>query len=321
MNNRRLLVAALIVVAVAAIGLIVITQVLPGLTQAQTAGTPAITSQFGDIKTRVKTAAPTSTTSMFNERTNDSVAFIAYRTEPQQAVTLAQFQFKSCTEDRGATPTPEGAPAQATAAPTLEPAATAAAVGEPDFIVLRIVGEESEACYQVGEVFFNQNNRFNLAVGVSNAINGEIAIDRANVANSKIGEIAVDISQLRSDEFMRDGRIRRQWLESNKYPVAKLTDAKTVGLPARPYKDGEVLNFKVVGMLQIRDVKKEITFNTTASLRGDTLTGTATTDFKMTDFGFDPPSIAGMLKADNAVHLIFNFVAREPSEDAATPAK
>ena len=126
-----------------------------------------------------------------------------------------------------------------------------AATAEPDFIVLNIVGMSSEACYQVGETFLNRQPPFNLAVGITKAIAGQIAIDRANVSNSKIGDIVIDISQLTSDERMRDGRIRSQWLESNKYPQAKLTNAKLVGLPARPYKDGEVLTFQIAGDLEV----------------------------------------------------------------------
>src|SRR5262249_53097674 len=123
------------------------------------------------------------------------------------------------------------------------------------------------------------------------------------------------------DERMRDGRIRGEWLESNRYPLAKLTDATVAGLPGRPLQDGEVLNFQITGNLQVREVKKQLTFDVTASLTGDTLTGTATTDLKMTDFGFNPPSIAGMLKANNDVHIVFNFVAREPTDSPATPGK
>ncbi len=317
MKNRRILIAALILAVLAIAAIIVFGVIIPGSEQSKTSGTlPAFTSQFGDIKTKVKTAAPaTSTTGAMND--GSGVQLVSY-VHPGRAKTFGQgFQFTSCTELRGSTATPKArATSAATPTATLAAAATStadASAAEPDFIVLRIVPDESEACYQVGEVFINEGNQFNLAIGVSRAIVGEVAIDRANLANSKIGDIVVDISQFRSDEPLRDGRIRREFLQSNKYPLAKLTEAKAVGLPARPFQEGEVLNFQIVGMLQVREVKKQMTFNTTASLADGTLTGTATTDFKMTDFGFDPPALAGILKANNDVHLVFNFVAREPS--------
>src|SRR5262249_29592675 len=158
-----------------------------------------------------------------------------------------------------------------------------------DFIVLNVVGNESEACYTVGEILINQGNVFNLAVGVTQAINGEVAIDRANVANSKIGDIKIDVSQFKSDSFMRDGRIRRNFLESNKYPYVNLTNAQAIGLPNRAYKDGETLHFQVVGTLEVHATQQQIPFDTTATLTGSTLVVTAKTNILMSQFGIQPP--------------------------------
>jgi hypothetical protein len=72
--------------------------------------------------------------------------------------------------------------------------------------------------------------------------------------------------------------------------------------------------------MQVRQATQPMTWDVTASLSNSTLVGAATTDFKMTDFGFDPPEIAGTLKANNDIHVIFNFVARELGA-AATAAK
>jgi protocatechuate 3,4-dioxygenase beta subunit/polyisoprenoid-binding protein YceI len=176
------------------------------------------------------------------------------------------------------------------------------------------VGQESEACYQVGEIFFEENNRYELAVGVTKAINGEIAIDRANLSNSRVGDVVIDISQFRSNASNRDGAIRREWLESNKYPLARLSKAKVVGLPARPYKEGEVLHFQIVGLLKIRTMERNVVFNTRAALKDDVLVGTAWADIKMTDFGFDPPNLLGGLRVNNEMRIVVNFVAREPTD-------
>jgi polyisoprenoid-binding protein YceI len=319
MKNRRVLIglgaAALLVI----IAVIVIVVIIPGSTQPVTVGTPVITSQFGDIKTKPK--APTATPTTSAQRiAPDQDNLVSFRVGPKQKSGLPQFQ--SCTELRGATATPQmtAQPAgtlSATQAATIEPTIDAATI-EPDYIVLSIVGAESEACYQVGEIFLD-GNEFNMAIGVSHAIAGEIAIDRANIANSKVGDIVIDVSQFQSDEPQRDGRIRRQWLESNNFPLMKFSNAKVSGLPVRPYQDGETLHFQITGDMTIREVTKEKTFTVTATLKDGTLMGTATLDFLMTDFGFDPPNIANLLKANNEVHAVLNFVAREPNPDA-TPA-
>jgi len=239
------------------------------------------------------------------------------RAQPRPAAQVTFYT--SCTEERRITPTPtSAAPAAvtpvATAAATLN--ATMAATTAPiaaaatDLIIFNISGQESEACYQVGEVFISRNNQFGLAVGVSNAVSGQIAIDKANVANSQVGQIVVDVSQLKSDASSRDGQIRSRWLESNKFPLAKFTPTTITGLPEGAYTEGQILNFTMTGDMLVRDTTKVVTFTVKATLKDNVLAGSATTDIKMTDFGFDPPEIGGMLKANNEARLVLNFVAR-----------
>src|SRR5262249_32273311 len=82
---------------------------------------------------------------------------------------LQEKLYQSCTDERGITPTPTTESVQSTTAVsvTATPGATAVAVtsaASDDLTFYKIVGKESEACYQVGEVFIDEDNRFNLAV-------------------------------------------------------------------------------------------------------------------------------------------------------------
>jgi len=81
------------------------------------------------------------------------------------------------------------------------------------------------------------------------------------------------------------------------------------GLPDT-YVDGREIAVRVPGNLKVRDVTKPVTFVGTVKLEGDTLTGRATTSILMTDFGFDPPSILGVLKAENQAQLELQLTAR-----------
>ncbi|MDR7523011.1 MAG: YceI family protein [Armatimonadota bacterium] len=175
-----------------------------------------------------------------------------------------------------------------------------------------IVPAESSVTYRVAEVFLNEGNRLNIAVGVTSAVRGEILVDRARPANSRIGVITVDISQFRSDSARRDNAIRTRWLESARFPLAEFTPTSIQGLP-ETYQDGRELSLQVVGNLKVRDVTRPTTFAVTLKLDGETLTGTATTTIRMTDFGFDPPSILGILRAENEARLEFRFTARPAS--------
>ncbi len=186
------------------------------------------------------------------------------------------------------------------------PAQAASPAGVQRFVV---VPGESQVVYRVGETLIRESNRFNVAVGVTGAVRGEVMIDRANPRASRVGPITVDISQFRSDSPRRDNTIRTQWLESARFPTAAFTSTQIDGLPAQ-YEDGRDISVRIAGNLKVRDVVKPATFAATLRLAGQQLSGTATTKILMTDFGFDPPAIFGILRAQNEVEIEFHFVAR-----------
>ena len=190
-----------------------------------------------------------------------------------------------------------------------EPGAAAPATPASGTQRFVIVPGESQVSYRVGEVFINQGNRFNVALGTTNAIRGEILIDRGTPRNSRLGPITVDISRFQSDSVRRDNAIRDRWLESSRFPTAEFTPTSIEGLP-EAYTDGRELNLHVTGNLKIREVTRPTKFAVTLWLQGTALTGVGNTTIRMTDFGFDPPSIFGILRAEDEAKLEFRFVAR-----------
>ena len=174
-----------------------------------------------------------------------------------------------------------------------------------------IVPAESQVTYRVAETFINEGNRLNVAVGVTNAIRGEFVINRSDPRQSRIGVITVDISRFQSDSTRRDNAIRGRWLESSRFPMAEFTPTEIDGLPVT-FEDGKELRLEITGRLKVRDVTRLTKFQTALTLSGTTLTGFATTKILMTDFGFQPPSILGILRAENEVNVEFRFIARSP---------
>jgi polyisoprenoid-binding protein YceI len=172
-----------------------------------------------------------------------------------------------------------------------------------------IVPEESEINYEVGEVFLNQNNRFNVAIGITNQVAGEVFVDRDNPQNSTIGPVEVDISQFTSDSARRDNAIRERFLESNRFPIATFVPNQVEGVP-QDYQEGQQIEILVSGDMTIRDVTKPVIFDVTLEGSGDTITGEATTKILMSDFGFGPISIGGILNTEDEVVVQFRFVAR-----------
>jgi polyisoprenoid-binding protein YceI len=173
----------------------------------------------------------------------------------------------------------------------------------------KIVPGESKVTYEVGETFLNQNNRFNLAKGVTTQVSGQIIGDKGNPASASMGEFQIDISQFKSDSDRRDGYIRNNGLESSKYPMAKFVPTKIETLPAS-YQEGTDTVIKVTGDLTIKQTTKPVTWDVTTKLVGDTLTGKATTELLMSDFKVGPISILGLLNTEDKVKLTFDFVAK-----------
>jgi polyisoprenoid-binding protein YceI len=173
--------------------------------------------------------------------------------------------------------------------------------------VYRIDPKRSRATYKVDEVFL-EDNRLESPAGTTRAVSGEIRVNPEKPESTRVGEIAVDISQLETDQPRRDNAIRRQWLESATYPIARFRNAKLSALPAR-VEDGKPFTFKMTGDMTIRETTRKQTWDVTATLAGNTLQGTATTNIKMTQYGVDPPDIAGFVRVEDDVALTLEFVA------------
>ncbi len=201
-------------------------------------------------------------------------------------------------------PAAEEPAVEATAEPTAEAASEPAATGARTFV---IDPAQSSAQYAVEEIFFSDNRLFT-AVGVTNAVEGEFEVTTDGKPSGKVTRMRVDLRTLKSDSPRRDNAIRRQWLESDKYPYADFVSTDALNLP-ESYAEGEQVTFTLVGDMTVRDVTKPVEWTVVGTLQGDTVTGEATTVIKMSDFGFAAPDIGGVLKAEDEAALTVKFVA------------
>jgi len=175
--------------------------------------------------------------------------------------------------------------------------------------LFRIVAGESKLQYEVGEVLFNQNNRFNLAVGVTTQVSGEILVNLVEPQKSSLGTITADISQFTSDNSRRDNALRSRFIETNRYPTVTFIASEIIGLPDT-YQTGQAVTLQISGDLTIRETTRPIKFDTLVSLEDNTLTGEATTTILMSDFGFGPIDLAGILKTEDEAKVTLSFIAR-----------
>jgi polyisoprenoid-binding protein YceI len=208
-------------------------------------------------------------------------------------------------------------PASATALPAdLNSTATPQAAGSPTQaaaqsgqITYNIVPGQSKVTYQVGETFLNQNNRFNLAVGVTTQVTGTITGDVNNPSAVTLGTFQVDISQFKSDSSRRDSYIQQNGLQSSKYPIAKFVPTKIESLPTT-YTEGQAVTILVTGDLTVKTTTQPVTWNVTTQLANGVITGEATTEILMSNFNVGPISLLGMLNTEDKVKLTFDFVAK-----------
>lgn len=205
-----------------------------------------------------------------------------------------------------AAPEPTAAPAPTEApAPTATPE-PAASTGPRTF---QIVADQSEATYEVQELFLRQNTPFR-PIGRTNAIEGEFQVNADGTPGGQVTRVVVDLRTLKTDSDRRDSAIRERWLESDKFPFAEFISTDALNLPAS-YTEGQEVTFQLVGDMKIRDVTKQVTFDVVGKLEGNTVTGNATTKILMTDFGFQPPDIAGFVSVENEVTVTITFTATE----------
>ena len=198
----------------------------------------------------------------------------------------------------------------ATTAPaTSATAATSSSTSSANAQVFKIAPDQSKVTYEVGEVFINQGNKYNLAVGTTQQVSGNITFDPSAPQNSKVGPITIDISTFKTDSDRRDNAIRDRWLESAKFPQAVFTPTKIDGLPTS-YAPGQEITLQMTGDMKIRETTKPVTFQVTGKIENNTMTGKATSQIKMSDFGFEPPNILNILKAEDDVKLTLDFVAK-----------
>lgn len=208
-----------------------------------------------------------------------------------------------------------GGEAAAPPTPTSLPAGYPAEEGAAGARIFTLVPGESQATYTVDEEFFGGAvERLGVelglteTVGTTSDVSGQLELDLAQ--GSAGGSFSVDLRTLASDQPRRDEAIRDRWLQSNLFPEATFVINSVNGLP-QDYVAGQEANFQVGGDMTIREITQPVTLDVTAVLNGDTLTGTATTSLRMTDYGFDPPAIANLFTVGDEAAVQIDFVARE----------
>ncbi len=186
--------------------------------------------------------------------------------------------------------------------------ATEAAPAQGDLITIVLMPEGSEARYRVREQLVGVSLP-NDAVGATRAITGKLVARPDGTIIAQQSGFQVDLSTLRSDEGRRDNFVRRNILQTDRFPLAVFVPTEVRGLSLPLPASGQV-QFQLVGDLTIRDVSQQVIWEVTATIDGDEAVGEARTSFTFATFNLTKPRVPVVLSVEDEIRLEVDFHVR-----------
>ncbi len=182
--------------------------------------------------------------------------------------------------------------------------------------VFRIDAGSSKAAYIVDEeLFADATRKYGLDVGKTKVV-GEtqdlVGLMQLDLDQRSIGgnRFVVYLPTLRTDQDLRDGWIRENALESDRFPLAIFVAERLLEVPDS-YSEGEEVSFQLEGELDLRGTTLSTVWDVSANQSGSTIKGSMQTRLRMTDLGFDPPDFANTLTVQDEFTVRIEFVANE----------
>lgn len=191
-------------------------------------------------------------------------------------------------------------------AATATPSASASSSGLADASGSWTVASGSQAGYRVREQLASLPAPSD-AVGRTSSVHGTVTLAASGSSSSvSAASITVDVNTLTSDRAMRDARIHRQGLESDRYPTASFVLSSPIALPADAG-NGQAINVSATGALAIHGVTRTVTIPMQARLSGTQIELAGSITFPFSDFGMTPPSIGGFVTVQDKATMEFDL--------------
>ncbi len=201
----------------------------------------------------------------------------------------------------------EGAVASLSATPSAasaEPSATAPAAGTGTAVARdgapatlvgtwTLVPASSFVGYRVQEQLASIGA--NTAVGRTSAITGTLTYDGAAVTAV---DVQADLTALRSDDTRRDNALRRQALETARFPTATFALTSPIALPDPPA-EGETIDVTANGRLTLHGVTRDVAVPLRATLSGGQVVVVGSLPIAFADYDVPPPKAFAVLSVDD----------------------
>lgn len=168
-----------------------------------------------------------------------------------------------------------------------------------------LASDGNQASYRVREQLANRSFPTD-AVGSTTSVSGKLALGGDGQPIPEASQFSVNLTNLQSDSGGRDRYVRQNTLQTDQFPSAVFTPKAVQGLPSPLPTSGKV-TFQLSGDLTIHGVTKPATWDVTAEVTGQDLTGTATTTFVFSDFGMQAPRAFVVLSVEDKIQLEYDF--------------
>jgi len=145
-------------------------------------------------------------------------------------------------------------------------------------------------------------------VGTSKSVSGSLVFGPDGAVQTDQSQISVDLTALQSDESRRDNFIKQNTLQTSQYPKATFVPRQVQGLPSPLPRSGEA-TFQLLGALTVHGVTRPATWQVTAQFADASISGNATTNVKITDFGMTVPRVGAVLSIEDGLTLELAFTA------------
>jgi polyisoprenoid-binding protein YceI len=142
------------------------------------------------------------------------------------------------------------------------------------------------------------------AAGRTTGVTGGLTIEGSTVT---VVTIDADLTGLRSDDSRRDGALRRQALETDRFPTASFRLAEPISLPENA-SGGEPFAVNAVGDLEIHGVSNRVTIPLEAQLVGDAIAVAGSLEIQFADYDIEPPSAVIVLSVEDRGIMEFQLI-------------
>ncbi len=135
----------------------------------------------------------------------------------------------------------------------------------------------------------------NTAVGRTQAVSGSLQFDGSSITSV---ELVADLMSLRSDESLRDGTLRTQGLEVNRFPSARFILTQPILVGAQPAQGARVQT-TATGDLTLHGVTRRVSIDLEGQLSGDLVLVVGSLEIQFADYGIQSPRAASVLSVEN----------------------